>query len=770
MRSAFRAIRAFASPTFLLLLFFPVVGQAQTPPITRVDQIQRLFEDLAPTAAGAFTIHDFTFTRDAATFRIDQAVVWPLTEIDGRVVGIVWRGRGRMSYTPPAGVERLRLKQILEVESIDTAIVGMTIYFADSTFHEFRSRATPDPVDAPSTARGMVTRFRDHLRSETTKAWDPTFLEPFVNNRTSELFYALIERTGAPDLSFQIDPEEPEPVTLLVRRSGLGERARLELVTSTTRSGAPPLAPGTRRRQVTVSKYVMDISMPQQFDGGVRFSARADLNLQVPPTGYGQWIPFTLAEGLVVDSATWDGAPAQVFQIKETSLLWIRAPGPIAPDATPKFTAWYAGDQFERIGNWFFLRSVSGWYPQPLGGWSPAAYDVTYHAPLGHPVGSVGRMVDSSVTGRLVTTRYVHDGPIPHFSFNIGRFDAFDATIPGSPPITLLWSEAGHVGIGQNFRFPVIRNVRQVMTDEIGSAMKFFTTVYGPPSEPRFVVTEIPYSLGVAFPGLVHLSFGTFMAGGRPGSDQVFRAHEVGHQWWGVGVYPASYRDWWLAEGLAEFSGTWYMQTRLGSLERYLEAYRESRRELLTVRERMGPVSLGHRLGSRNGSDYALGVYHKGAWTMHMLRVLMLQLSTMNEDKFTNAMREFYTTYRGRPASTDDLRVIMEKHANADLRWFFDQWIHGTGIPTYRWAWRAEEAENGQHRVRIRVKQTQVPDTFQMYVPVTVELRDGRLLRTRVHVVGPLTEAELPLLPAEIKAVRFNELEGVLAEVTTESW
>jgi hypothetical protein len=57
-----------------------------------------------------------------------------------------------------------------------------------------------------------------------------------------------------------------------------------------------------------------------------------------------------------------------------------------------------------------------------------------------------------------------------------------------------------------------------------------------------------------------------------------------------------------------------------------------------------------------------------------------------------------------------------------------------------------------------------------MYVPVTVELRDGRLMRTRVHVVGATTEAELPLVPGEVKAIRFNDLEGVLAKVRQENW
>jgi hypothetical protein len=40
----------------------------------------------------------------------------------------------------------------------------------------------------------------------------------------------------------------------------------------------------------------------------------------------------------------------------------------------------------------------------------------------------------------------------------------------------------------------------------------------------------------------------------------------------------------------------------------------------------------------------------------------------------------------------------------------------------------------------------------------------------RVKITGPKTELELPLMPAEPKAVRFNDFEGVLADVKEVRW
>ena len=39
-----------------------------------------------------------------------------------------------------------------------------------------------------------------------------------------------------------------------------------------------------------------------------------------------------------------------------------------------------------------------------------------------------------------------------------------------------------------------------------------------------------------------------------------------------------------------------------------------------------------------------------------------------------------------------------------------------------------------------------------------------------VKVRGPKSEIELPLMPAKPKSIRFNDLEGVLAEVKMEDW
>jgi aminopeptidase N len=186
-----------------------------------------------------------------------------------------------------------------------------------------------------------------------------------------------------------------------------------------------------------------------------------------------------------------------------------------------------------------------------------------------------------------------------------------------------------------------------------------------------------------------------------------------------------------------------------------------------------GPIALGYRVFSvkdEDLDDYQTVVYHKGAWTLHMLRLLMIDLKTMNEDRFRETMQDYYRTYAGGRASTDDFRKVVERHIGSDMSWFFNQWVYSAAIPTYRVSYRTQPADGGQFRVRLRVLQEDVPDDFQMYVPITLDLGKDRVARLRVKVRGPKSEIDLPLMPAEPKSLRFNDLDGVLAEVKTVDW
>jgi aminopeptidase N len=303
----------------------------------------------------------------------------------------------------------------------------------------------------------------------------------------------------------------------------------------------------------------------------------------------------------------------------------------------------------------------------------------------------------------------------------------------------------------------------------LANSLSFFTRVYGPPLFHQYYATEIPYFHGEAFPGLIHLSWTTFLGMGSDGQDEIFRAHEMAHQWWGIGVEPAGYRDRWLSEGFSEFSGMWYMQIILHDNEKYLKALHDSREVIRRERNKAAPLGIGTRAAESWRGNYQLVTYEKGAWILQMLRNMLLDTRTMSEDRFVATMKDFYSSYRGKRATTNDFQKVVERHVGQPMDWFFDEWVYGTAVPTYTFSWTTEPDSSGQGvAARLRVRQSDVPDNFAMYVPVLIKFDQGEAL-VRIMVRGPTSEVTVRL-PAKPATMELNPLESVLAEVKTEDW
>jgi aminopeptidase N len=113
--------------------------------------------------------------------------------------------------------------------------------------------------------------------------------------------------------------------------------------------------------------------------------------------------------------------------------------------------------------------------------------------------------------------------------------------------------------------------------------------------------------------------------------------------------------------------------------------------------------------------------YQKGGWTLHMLR------HVMGDEKFFAGIRDYYQTYRGRNALTDDLRKVMEFHYGRPLDWFFKQWIFGPGYPVYDATWNWDEAAK---ELKLRIAQKQSPAVFSM--PLDVEFKIGVATRREI--------------------------------------
>jgi len=269
---------------------------------------------------------------------------------------------------------------------------------------------------------------------------------------------------------------------------------------------------------------------------------------------------------------------------------------------------------------------------------------------------------------------------------------------------------------------------------------------------------------------------------GDRGYWKIVTPHEVAHQWWGHTVGFSSYRDQWMSEGFADMSASLFVQLIEKNPKKFVEFWNDER-ELLTEKDRMGyraidagPVTMGYRMSnSRTGGDITRRlIYPKGAYILHMVRMMMWDRKT-GDQNFKDTMHDFVTTYSGRAATTEDFKAMLEKHmtgemdldGNHKMDWFFDDYVYGTGLPTYKMDYTFDKTPEGDVQFGFKISQTNVGDSFRMLVPIYVELGDGRtVFLGRARLKGNTSvEQKVPLkgLKDTPKRALLNYYNDVLA-------
>lgn len=231
-----------------------------------------------------------------------------------------------------------------------------------------------------------------------------------------------------------------------------------------------------------------------------------------------------------------------------------------------------------------------------------------------------------------------------------------------------------------------------------------------------------------------------------------------------------SYRDQWLSEGFSDFTAALVLQMTENS-QRYVDYWRRQREEILARRgvvsnNDAGPISQGFRLATRRSPGAAqTGVYAKGGYVLHMLRMLMSDSTGQNPDqKFIAMMREFTSTYAGKNPSSLDFQRIVEKHMTPQMNlmgdsrmdYFFRQWVHGTEVPKLSSQLRVVDAGEGKYRITGSISQAGVSDGFRVAVPIYAEFGRHNVARLGfVRLVGNNSEPVDVTIPMPKKPTRI---------------
>ncbi len=752
---------------------------------TEYDKILNQFTFVISDSQKVADVSNYSLRKDAGIFNFEKGKFYSTTPINGRVHALVFAGNGEFLFTPPNEVEKEQLKRFYSKKKLQEKFNFLVLFFADSTFQFISSKF--------DFKKGLVTNgINDYLKDGVeflvdadAKYADESFMRSFLEDEDSGLFMAYFEDTNNESMIFRFDPQKDEEVSLL--REDKSPKRTVQSATAFIKDAPLDLnyteiissfrkkdeRPGDcslsyiKENELKLVKYVIDSNI----DENGSFSAKATIMLK-PRINDHHWINFRLYQDLTVDSVTYsDGKKIGFSKGENSPVLWIKTPEKFSKGSTFSINVFYHGNLLVKIEEfaWLINRSPDYWYPR-YGNRQKANYELTFHSPKKYLLASVGDKISSTNTDDIATSKWVSEYPIRNASFNIGFFD--DVNFPGSgiPNVDVYIGADGH-GTGT-------KSKGEDVGADIVSSLQFFTKIFGPLNLKQLFVTEIPLPHGEAFPGLLHLDWSTFQSTGYWGYDEVFRAHEVAHQWWGIGVDFLTYHDQWLSEGFAEYSGLWYMQTILKDNDKYFKMLDQWKDDILNSRNYLfgkgldaGPIYLGYRNSTTDTEgDYSRVVYEKGAWVLQMLRLMMIDLGSMKEDRFEAVLKDFYLRYNGTKASTSDFQKVVERYMGKDMSWFFNEWIYGSKIPGYTFAYTTQQGADGKFHVKCRVRSANVPDDFITMPVLKILFPGNKLARVRVTVTGNNYEFALPSLPMKPEDIIFNDLHSTLCEVDTEDW
>lgn len=238
-----------------------------------------------------------------------------------------------------------------------------------------------------------------------------------------------------------------------------------------------------------------------------------------------------------------------------------------------------------------------------------------------------------------------------------------------------------------------------------------------------------------------------------------------------------------MSEGFSEFSTSLFIQYVKKDLGKFNAFWEEQRKRITEATPyskgrkpyTLGPLTQGYRLSTeKTGPIGQLLMYPKGAYVLHMIRMMMYDhRGGTGDQKFQLMMRDFLATHYNKDVSTNDFKLALEKHmlpsmdldGNRKMDWFFNQWVYGTEMPSYRLEYSVSAAA-GKSVLNGRLSQSGVSGNFRAPVPIYVDYGKGPVYLGSVRMTGS-TSVELPAdipLAQEPRKLFIGGLNDILAE------
>ncbi len=445
-------------------------------------------------------------------------------------------------------------------------------------------------------------------------------------------------------------------------------------------------------------------------------------------------LQIDLFSNMVVEKITFDDDALATFT-RELNAVFVKLPRTVRKGNSHKLTIHYSGEpivarnppwqggftwESDAAGNPWVVVTCQGtgaslWWPHK-----------------DHPADEPDRMalsvtvppgLDEISNGRLVKKTPLEDGWVRHdwaisypinnycVTVNIGKYAHFsDEYTRDGETLTLDY-----------WVLPKNLEKAKVHFEQTKTMLAVFEKYFGPYPFPRdgFKLIESPHT------GMEHqsaIAYGNRYQGGYRGRAPTEAGkkfdfiiiHEAAHEWWGNSVTQKDIADMWIHESFGAYAESLFIEEEYGRAEalKYINAKKRG------VRNRR-PIISEYGLNRASAGD----MYDKGQLILNTLR------SVLDDDElWISILRGLQETFRHQVVSGEEVFGYIQRRAERDLSFFFEQYFKhpkipillvetrrdGEGSTVVRHRWHTD-AEN----FRMRVKVTTAPGEYEFVTPTS---------------------------------------------------
>jgi hypothetical protein len=740
----------------------------------RLDEVQGIPVTGAEWSVGPFTLE------------LVDATVWVEPRRDGSPLGMFFVGEAVVSYAPETKAARAATRLWFEEPQLERVPISHGYMFwpgTPSPIESVESRGEPTVPFTHDALYGADKQVLRHLGLRLAHFWlnrdtranggfyfvfAPSWLASGLGSEQARLVYAH-------------EPGELKPKKLLVA----GHRAALEHpryrrikgdhyvdhLWPIVRDGREPVRP-----QGDVATVRNDLDLTEGGSATVALESAISLT---PGEDIGALL-FALTSRLTVESVTIDGEPAEHVQweyqpnrLDLDPVLLVRPAHPLDAEREHTVTVRAQGRLFEATWDWdrvsghgrggwvpegggvLVLSDEDAWYPR-LDDPSGALFEQVFRAPSRYTVVGSGQLVEHEEGKGADEYTYRGTRPVQHAGFYYGELMSAEGKADETQ--IEVYVDRGDRDARKNRRFVV---------NEIENMIRVYNRILDHPLEAGTLrIASTPTFHGRGFDGLLLLSRFAGFRGDLSDSD-LFRAHEVAHQWWGNVVRIEDWQtDRWIGEGFTDYLAMEYYRARFDKPEKVNELiYDRWVWPLLESPEMPFWTLTGKNMRRRDAGLCPLSegtgvAYERAPMVLNSLRALFRARNNNSDEGFWLLMQDFIDAHEYGVVDTADFVQMASEKLGVDLRPLFDQWLYRSEIPTVTWSHRVEQREGQQ----VLVVEAEQDTDYDLFIPMRIHMDRDKYYPATLVLSGRTGKVEIPL-PREPKDVTLNDSWEVLARI-----